>query len=253
MLIKFKNILLPLTAFIAIIILLIIGPIPQNQEYHNFADNRSFFGIPNFMDVITNLPFLFIGIIGLYLIKNTESKNKTLKEISITIFIGFILLCFGSGYYHYIPSDFSLVFDRIPITIIFMSFFSIFIYDCIGKSIGKTSFYFLNLIGIFSVIYWYLTEISENGDLRIYAMVQFYPIIAIPLILFLHKAPFNYTGYVTLIFAAFGLAKLSEGLDEQIYSIIGFISGHSLKHIFMAFSGLFLVFMIKKRLDKKEI
>ncbi|MDQ3190989.1 MAG: alkaline phytoceramidase [Bacteroidota bacterium] len=249
--IKYKNWILPGSAIIAAFILLLIGPIAQNQEYHDFTDKRMFFGIPNFMDVITNIPFLFIGIAGLIVVFNSGSKKHTLKKICFTLFIGFVLLCFGSGYYHYTPSDFPLVFDRIPIAIIFMSFFSIFIYDYIGNYTGLRSFYFLNFIGIASVIYWYFSGITGNGDLRLYALVQFYPVIAIPLILIFYKHPFNYTREVILIFIAFGIAKITEGLDEQIYSITGFISGHSIKHIFMTIAGVFLVFMIKKRLKMK--
>ncbi len=247
--IKIKNRLLPITAIVGVVILLIIGPIAQKQDYHNFIDSRMFFEIPNFMDVITNLPFLFIGIAGLIVVFNSVSKNKVLKKICFTLFFGFVLLSFGSGYYHYIPSDFSLVFDRIPIAVIFMSFFSIFIYDYIGKSSGIRAFYWFNAIGIISVIYWYLAEITGNGDLRLYALVQFYPLIAIPLILMINKDTFNYTREVVFIFIAFGVAKLAEGLDEEIYSLMGFISGHSLKHVFMTLAGIFLVFMIRKRLS----
>ena len=40
------------------------GPIRQPQAYYLFADRRAMLGIPNFCDVTTNLPFLFIGLAG---------------------------------------------------------------------------------------------------------------------------------------------------------------------------------------------
>src|SRR5271165_736819 len=36
--------------------------IPQPARYHDFADQRAFFGVPTFMDVVSNLPFLFVGV-----------------------------------------------------------------------------------------------------------------------------------------------------------------------------------------------
>ncbi len=38
---------------------------PQAAGYHEFADTRIFLGIPNFLNVISNIPFLLVGILGL--------------------------------------------------------------------------------------------------------------------------------------------------------------------------------------------
>ncbi|MGZ8797057.1 MAG: ceramidase domain-containing protein, partial [Thermoanaerobaculia bacterium] len=40
-------------------------PIPQDASYHAFADRRTVLGVPNFWNVISNLPFLLVGIAGL--------------------------------------------------------------------------------------------------------------------------------------------------------------------------------------------
>ena len=45
---------------------LLLDPIPQDLAYHEFADRRTFAGIPNLLDVLSNLPFLVIGLTGLY-------------------------------------------------------------------------------------------------------------------------------------------------------------------------------------------
>ena len=247
-----KKWILAATFFTAVIALIINGPIPQDPAYHNFADKRNILGVPNFMNVITNLPFLFIGIAGIAVTLKASQLEKRLKIISIILFMGFILLLFGSSYYHYQPSHFSLVFDRLPILVIIMSLLSIFIYDYFGASAGIKYFYFLNLMGVVSIIYWYHTELLGNGDLRLYIMLQFYPLVAIPLILWLYKAPYNYTGEVICIFIAYGIARITEGLDKEIFSLTGFISGHSLKHIFMAVAGGFIVIMAKNRFNLKK-
>ncbi|KFI17812.1 alkaline phytoceramidase, partial [Nitrosococcus oceani C-27] len=37
----------------------------QPANYHDFADRRSFFGIPNFNDVMSNLGFFFSAAAGI--------------------------------------------------------------------------------------------------------------------------------------------------------------------------------------------
>jgi hypothetical protein len=41
--------------------LLGLPPIVQDQNYHDFADQRTLFGIPHFWNVISNIPFIGIG------------------------------------------------------------------------------------------------------------------------------------------------------------------------------------------------
>ncbi|MCW3108120.1 MAG: alkaline phytoceramidase [Segetibacter sp.] len=241
-----KDYIIPSLALLCFIALLINGPVPQDQSYHNFADQRNAFGIPNFLNVITNLPFAFVGLWGLWEMRSV--KEKELKHISFTLFMGFILLAFGSSYYHRSPENLTLVYDRLPMVILFMSFFAFIIYDRIDRRKGYNAFIILNITGILTVIYWILSERAGKGDLRWYGMVQFYPIIAIPLILFLYKSSFNYWKEMIAIFIFFGLAKLAELFDKEIYHLLsGTISGHSLKHLFMVAAEYEIVVLMRRR------
>ena len=47
--------------------LMLLPPLLQNQGYHGFADQRTLFGIPNFWNVFSNLPFIVVGAAGLLL------------------------------------------------------------------------------------------------------------------------------------------------------------------------------------------
>src|SRR5215469_8396632 len=56
---------------------LFLPRIPQPQSYHLFADKRGFLGIPNFGDVVSNVPFGVIGICGLlFLLRSSPSQLK---------------------------------------------------------------------------------------------------------------------------------------------------------------------------------
>jgi len=243
-----KKYIIPFLALLCVIALLIIGPIPQDQSYHNFMDQRKLLNVPNFLNVVTNLPFLLVGLIGV----NTSKyiKNKELKRIIFTLFIGFVLLAIGSSYYHLWPNNNRLVYDRIPMVIIFMSFFSYVIYNNINQKTAYNAFIALNIVGIMTVIYWAITESTGNGDLRWYGMVQFFPIVAIPLILVLYKSSFNLWKEIVPIFIFFGLAKITEKFDKETYHLLSnTISGHSLKHLLMAAAGYEILVMIRNRLN----
>src|ERR1044072_5866776 len=118
-----KVILLVIITLIAIITVALIKPQPQDLAYHNFADNVTWMGIHNFLNVLSNLPFLFVGAIGISYL-GRSSANSAIRVIYFTLFTGIILPGLGSAYYHFNPNNNSLVFDRIPMTIVFMGFLS---------------------------------------------------------------------------------------------------------------------------------
>ena len=61
---KTKISLLIFFSIVALISLFMHKPVMQNLAYHNFADQTEMFGIPNFVNVISNLPFLLLGVFG---------------------------------------------------------------------------------------------------------------------------------------------------------------------------------------------
>jgi hypothetical protein len=117
-----KRILLVATG-IAVISTFMVHPFAQSPAFHNFADKRSFLNIPNFSNVISNIPFLVFGIYGLLFLVNARS-TKGILPIYTVMFLGILLTGIGSGYYHYAPDNDSLVFDRIPLTLVFMALLS---------------------------------------------------------------------------------------------------------------------------------
>ena len=150
-----RDYIIPSLSLLCVIGLLINGPIPQEQSYHDFADQREALGTRNFLNVITNLPFAIVGLLGFKEVGKINEKK--LKFITDAIFVGFLLVALGSGYYHLWPGNDTLVYDRIPIVIIVMSFFALIIYDCINPRTGYNALITLNIIGIISVVKFFLT------------------------------------------------------------------------------------------------
>ncbi|HEY8220250.1 MAG TPA: ceramidase domain-containing protein [Methylobacter sp.] len=233
----------------AIIAILNIDPIAQDPAYHNFADQRRILGIANFFNVVSNLPFVIIGIMGIRLVALHKATGglAELQTMYLTFFVGTLLIGFGSAYYHYRPDNQTLLWDRLPMTIAFMALFGAIIGEYISTRLAWKLFIPLLLLGIASVVYWHVTELNGHGDLRAYALVQFLPILLIPLILWLFDSKLNGDKYIWGIIGAYAASKLMELFDAGLYSILGALSGHSLKHLFAAFATLMFYWALRDR------
>jgi len=244
---KRKDLILLLITGAAIIGAFLAPKIPQDPAYHHFADIITILTVPNFWNVISNLPFIVVGLAGLVLVeKSSHAIIRELKSAYILFFIGITAVAFGSGYYHLWPSNQTLVWDRLPMTIGFMSVFSIVVAEFMSEKGGRTLFLPLVIIGITSVFYWDYTESNGVGDLRFYGLVQFLPMLLIPLILIMYKPKFTHIGLYWAVLAAYGLAKTAEMGDQGVYDLLGF-SGHSIKHLLAAAAPWMFYLAIKKR------
>ena len=227
--------------------LLVVGPIEQNLIYHNFADNHTHWHIPNTLDVLSNIPFTIVGLLGfIAMAKGNLQIMQSNKMAYFFLFLGSFTVGFGSGYYHLEPNNASLVWDRIPMTLSFMGIYSIILSEYISDKLGRLSLWPLILLGVFSVLYWYYTETIGAGDLRLYVIVQFFPILSLPIILLFFKPKFTYTSGYWILIVAYLIAKVFETFDYQFFDLLG-VSGHSIKHVIAAIGLYFLILAYKKR------
>jgi hypothetical protein len=223
---RFRPHLLLAIALALVLALLAQPPIAQPQSYHHFADARTLLGVPNFWNVAPNLPFLLVGVAGLaWLRTHRDGIEAELRPAWWFLCAGVALVAFGSGAYHWAPSDASLVGDRLPMTLAFMAFAAIVLGEHISLRAARLALWPLLLAGVASVLYWRATD-----DLRPYALVQFLPVLLIPLVLLLY--PRRGSGVVWVALACYVLAKALEHFDAPIYAALGHgISGHSIKHV----------------------
>jgi len=243
-----------LAVTVAVIVVdLFLPRIPQPQAYHNFADQRSFLRIPNFADVVSNVPFLVFGLWGLafWLRSNSEPNpnhfvDRRERWPYLVVFVGVLLTAFGSAYYHLEPSNARLVWDRLPMTIAFMAVVAAMIAERISVRAGLWLLPLLLLVGMSSVLQWYLSELRDAGDLRFYATVQAYSVLFVLIVLLL---PPRYTGSLDLAIVAgfYVLAKVLEILDKPIFELGHIVSGHTLKHLAAATAGYWILRMLQKR------
>lgn len=230
---KMGYIILLIVAVASAAVLLWMDPIVQDEAYHLFGDTRTILGIPNFMDVLSNLPFVLIGIMG-FLRPGDIRENR---HLYLSLYAGIGLMGFGSAYYHWHPTTETLFWDRLPMTVTFMSLFAVIISEFISATAARRFFLPLLLIGFLSVLIW---RFGAAHDLRLYAWVQFFPFVAFPVILLFFHSRYTQSGAYWWLFLTYVIAKVFEHFDRALYDILGFISGHSLKHL-MAALGLYIL------------
>jgi hypothetical protein len=198
--------------------LLLLPPILQDQEYHQFADQRAFLGIPNFWNVTSNLPFIAVGAAGLW----RFHKDPT----TFVLFAGILLTGFGSSYYHWNPNDGTLFWDRLPMTLCFMAILATAVEERVNARAGAVLLWPLLAIGVFSLLLWHWTD-----DLRLYIWVQFFPCLALPILFVWCPPKYTGTSYWVIAAALYALAKLLEFYDQAVFSAGSILSGHTLKHL----------------------
>jgi len=212
----------------------VIAADPQDQSYHQFADQRTILGIPNFWNVVSNLPFLAVGAAGLRRFRDNAA--------TVVFFLGVFLTGIGSSYYHWHPSDDTLFWDRLPMTVSFASILALVVEERVNARVGATLLWPALAVGLFSLLYWRWTD-----DLRLYFWVQFFPGLAVILLFLLYPPKYTGTFYWIAAGLLYALAKVFEFTDEAIYSVGNLLSGHTLKHLAAAGACLAVLRYIQTR------
>lgn len=220
-----------------------LGPIAQPAGYHDFADQRPILGIGHFWNVVSNLPFLVIGVMGLHLVWR---KRGEAAGAWATLFAGTALVALGSSWYHGNPNDATLVWDRVPIGIAFMGFFIALLIEHLHGAGRRVARYLLvpSVVLSAGAIWWWY----EYGDLSLWVWFQAAPMLAIVLVLALLPARYTRRRYLAYALAWYVAAKLLEVADLQVMQWTGgLMSGHALKHLAAAAGVWCFYVMLRER------
>jgi hypothetical protein len=224
------------------------GPIAQWASYHAFADARSWWGIPNAANVLSNLPFGVIGVWGLWRLRSSARGGAAGPgHAAWCIFsVAVAATALGSAAYHWAPSNASLVTDRLPIAWACAALLCALIAERVDRRSSHLPALGLAItVATVSVLWWWFTERQGRGDLRAYLWVQFLPMLLVPLVLAL-RLPATGSRMVPasawwLVLALYGVAKVMELADGTVFDAIGFASGHTFKHLLAAAAAWWLL------------
>jgi hypothetical protein len=229
--------------------------VPQWQSYHDFADRRAILGVPNFFDVVSNAGFAITGVVGFVILARRHARFEHTAENwpYAVFFAGLVLIAVGSGYYHLAPDNERLFWDRLAMSVAFMSLVAAQIADRFGVKAGLALLVPLLVVGAASVQYWIASERAGTGNVVPYGVLQFYAVVVLLAIAWSRPSRYTRGGDIYWIVAAYVAAKVLEELDAAIFALGNVVSGHTLKHLAGAAAGLVVCrLLVLRRLRTPE-
>jgi hypothetical protein len=222
---------------------LLLPTFVQDPNYHLFADQRTWLGVPRAADVLSNLAFIAVGLFGaVTLLSPRRLPLHTATATSLwCIAAGFGLTGIGSAWYHLQPNDATLVWDRLPMTLVLSGVISAAIAERVGDNVAIVALAVLIVAGVFSVTYW-----RSSGNLTPYAVLQFGGIAALLALLVLTRAghdPFAW-GWIV---GWYCFAKVAELADQNVWQATsGILAGHTIKHLAAAAAGATMFYPLRR-------
>ncbi len=248
---KTRTALIVSTFVISAVILSLLPRVPLGAGYHDFADKRTLLGLSNCLDVLSNIPFFFVGAWGVLWLLTEERKLSFITPIEkipyVAFFAGVALTGIGSYWYHLRPDNQRLPWDLLPMTISFMSMLVAVISERISIKAAMRIYIPALALGAASVVYWYFTEAAGRGDYRFYLYVQLFPPVLLAMTVILFRPRYTGFSYLFAAFLCFVLAKMMEMADWQVYSFTRVVSGHALKHVTAAVACYAVLRMLQRR------
>jgi hypothetical protein len=229
---------LRLTILLSIVVIAILGvislpSISHDLTHHRFADCRTILTIPNGNNVLSNVFLCISGILGFRRFSLFANGPAVFRWRFFFISITFAGL--GSAYYHWLPTNNSLFWDRLPMTLGFAALSASLFAERFGERIGQVlfvPFVFLSTVGI---VYWWSTEQLGLGDLRPYLLAQYLPLLLTPVLLIFFPKGYCRDYPYWILFLGYTIATGFEWKDFAVYEwTYQIISGHTLKHIVTA-------------------
>ncbi|MBU1665594.1 MAG: hypothetical protein KKG92_09355, partial [Gammaproteobacteria bacterium] len=159
-----------------------------------------------------------------------------------------LLVGLGSGYYHLAPDNDGLLWDRAAIALAFMAWLGAILGERVGVKTGLRLLPLLVAAGLASVFYWGWSEARGAGDLRPYLLMQAYPMLLIPLLLWLYPARYSGGRDILVVIGLYLLALLCDLSDRPVFDLTGgLVSGHTLKHLIAALAVLWVARYLRRR------
>ena len=225
-----------LVALMVALVLAGCGPfLPQYANYHAFADQRTLWGLPHAMDVLSNLPFAIMGVAGLVRLHATPERSPggAQRPLATVFFAGLVITALCSAWYHLDPTNASLRVDRLGMVLAFAGLLGLAVADRVSARAGVCTSVVVLLLGPPAIETWAIganllpwSVLQGGGMLLLLLLAQRKPQCGA------WDLPLN------AVLAWYVVAKLLELADHPIYLLTHeWVSGHSLKHVAAAMAA----------------
>lgn len=157
-----------------------VPPLPQQAAYHDLADGRALWGVPNAGNVLSSIVMAAPGALGLAALwQSAAARRQGRGAPSPTESACWAVCCAGmlgvgvaSIYYHLAPCTPRLLWDRLCIAPSFTALLAAVVAERRGATAGGAALLVLTSAGLGSVWHWHTSEAAGRGDLRWYLLIQ---------------------------------------------------------------------------------
>ena len=230
-----NELLLALAAGALLLVAVFAPAVAQPLHYQDFADQRTLWGLPHALDVLSNVPFALVGLLGLRALRRLPAGevSNAQRACARLFFAGLLVVAVGSSWYHFQPNDFGLAIDRASMSIAFAGLLGLLVAGVVSDRAGTVTAGALLVLGLASVLAWY-----ETANVLPWAVVQFGGMPLLVLAALTRPRAGALVVRWSLVLLAYALAKLFESNDLLVYTASGeLLSGHSLKHVVAALAA----------------
>lgn len=226
-----------LWAALALMALAVFGPaLPASPHQHGFADQRTLWGLPCALDVLSNLPFALAGAWGLALLRRMApgALDGATRATATLFCAGLLLTAAASTVYHWQPDDAGLLWDRLGMAVAFAGLLGLAAVNRVSALAGWATAATVLAAAPSAVAWW-----AHTGNLLPWAVVQLGGMLVVLVLAAMPRRPGALALHLGAVIACYGVAKLLELGDHAVYAATGYgVSGHSLKHLFAAAAAL---------------
>lgn len=213
----------------------LLPPLAQPAGYHAFADQRSLAGIPNALDVLTNLPFALWGIAGLRRLTRLPRAaiHPGSRHAAQLFFAGLVATAAGSAWYHLAPDAAGLAVDRAGMAPAFAGLMALAAGDRVSARAAAVLAPLACAAGWLAVAVW-----AATANVLPWAAFQYGGMLLVAAACLLQRAPCGLAVAWPALLVLYALAKLLETQDAAVFALTGgWVSGHSLKHVVAALAA----------------
>lgn len=214
-------------------LLALCGPfVAQPPDFHHFADQRAWGGLPHALDVLSNLGFAVTAVAGARLLSGPRGQGlpAAVRWLAALFFSGLACAAIGSAVYHWAPGDATLAGDRLGMSIAFAGMLGLAVHSRLAGGAGLAAALGMLAAAVAAVLVW-----LQGGNVLPWALVQAGGMLAVLALSPVAPRPGGLPLRLGAVIAWYAAAKLLEWGDAAVFeATAGLVSGHSLKHVLAA-------------------
>ena len=233
--------------------------------YHDFADHRAWGGLPNALDVLSNLPFIAMALWLWRLQKawwphgaddvgsmqhlppvNGRQVGHTAHVLLGVIALGLAATGLCSSIYHWQPDDAHLCIDRLGMSLAFAGVLGLAVADRLSARAGLRLALPLLVAAVAAAVWAW-----QMGNMTPWAAVQGFGLLLLLAMAVRKPLPGALGVRWAWVVLAYGVAKALELHDQAVFDWTGgLVAGHSLKHGVAALAVLPIGVAVQRQLHK---